>query len=502
MSFLYYKVSRDPIHSEIFLYPLEILAIDTRPVQRLRYLSQLVGAELVYPGATHNRFAHSLGVMHICGLYGSRLFEDQSKRRIVRLAGLLHDIGHGPFSHQFDDVVYAKMGFKDGHDEYRKRILLELMPREMIKSYERISDPRMKMAVIEDLSETLKTDDVNENVFSTLMRLVNEVFEGEELGTVEYNIVQGPLGADRLDFLLRDSYYSGTTHFGVGAVDRIIRNSFIKEKDGQKILCYHAKVLDQIYTSLFGRFMMYKNVYFHKTSRAADLMIQQMLSLVYRPLKLAEKVSNLEKFLDLTDQFIFAQIKLGFEDILRKYQVGEEDLLGEKIELEENEYYLVEAYKLLRRFEKRDLWKLIAEITFSAVGIDPSIMSKGVVADTLQKIRLRLENLSESSQIPQEDRKELRKILDNFEELFRTDTPYKLSLVHPNEFLRSNVYLYDSSKDNVFSLEEFLKEYPAYQLMANNLVQLVRVYVTEDIRQILKKYNIIPKTGTELTTRW
>ncbi|HEY8542163.1 MAG TPA: HD domain-containing protein [Pseudothermotoga sp.] len=499
---MYYKVSRDPIHSEIFLYPLEILAIDTRPVQRLRYLSQLVGAELVYPGATHNRFAHSLGVMHICGLYGLRLLEDQAKRRIVRLAGLLHDVGHGPFSHQFDDVVYARMGIKDGHDEYRKRILLELMPHEMMKSYERISDPRMKIAVAEDLSQTLKTDIINEDAFCALMNLVNEVFEGEETGTVEYNIVQGPLGADRLDFLLRDSYYSGTTHFGVGAVDRIIRNSFIKEKDDRKILCYHAKVLDQIYTSLFGRFMMYKNVYFHKTSRAADLMIQQILSLVYRPLRLYEKVSNLEKFLDLTDQFIFAQIKFQFENILEKYQVDEEELINGKIDLEDDEYYLIEAYKLLRRFEKRDLWKLIAEITFSAVGIDPSIMSKGVVADTLQKIRLRLENLSQSPQIPEEDRRELRRILDDFEELFKTDTPYKLSLVHPDEFLKSNVYLYDSSKNEVFSLEEFLKEYPAYQLMANNLVQMVRVYVTEDIRQILKKYDIVPKTGMELTTRW
>lgn len=499
---MYYKVSRDPIHSEIFLYPLEILAIDTRPVQRLRYLSQLAGAELVYPGATHTRFAHSLGVMHICGLYGMRLFEDQATRRIVRLAGLLHDIGHGPFSHQFDDVVYARMGFKDGHDEYRKRILLELMPSEMMRSYQRISDPRMKKAVAEDLSETLKTDVVNEDSFLRLMHLVDEIFKGEESGTVEYNVVQGPLGADRLDFLLRDSYYSGTTHFGVGAVDRIIRNSFIKEKDGHRILCYHAKVLDQIYTSLFGRFMMYKNVYFHKTSRAADLMIQQMLSLIYRPLKLSEKVNDLQKFLDLTDQFIFAQIKLEFENILQRYNANEEDLLSGKIDLEEDEYYLIEAYKLLRRFEKRDLWKLIAEITFSAVGIDPSIMSKGVVADTLQKIRLKLENLLQSSQIPEEDRKELRRILDDFEEIFKTDTPYKLSLVHPDEFLKSNVYLYDPSKDEVFSLDEFLKEYPAYRLMANNLVQIVRVYVTEDVRQILKKYGVVPKTGMELTTRW
>lgn len=499
---MYYKVSRDPIHFEIFMYPLEILSIDTRPIQRLRYLSQLVGAELVYPGATHNRFSHSLGVMHICGIYASRLFEDQSKRRVVRLAGLFHDIGHGPFSHQFDDVVYKRMGLTEGHDEFRKRILLELMPSEMMKSYQRISDPRMKDAVAEDLHQTLGLDQVSEDSFLKLMNLVNEVFEGEEFGTVEFNIVQGPLGADRLDFLMRDSYYSGTTQFGVGAIDRIIRNSFVKEKDGKKILCYHAKVLDQIYTSLFGRFMMYKNVYFHKTSRAADLMIQQILSLVYEPLKLPEQVNDTAKFLDLTDQFVFSQIKLEFKRLLDKYGVNEKEIFDGNVQLKEDEYSLIKAYELLRRIERRDLWKLIAEITFSAVGIDPSIMSKGVVEDTLQRIKARLRTLIESTEVIEQDKDELKRILNNFDEIFKTDTPYKLSLMHPDEFLRSNVFLYDPTKEEVFSLEDYLKKYPAYQLMANNLVQIVRIYVTEDIRQILRKYNVVPRAGTELTTRW
>lgn len=502
MTNLYYKVSRDPIHSEIFLYPLEILAIDTRPVQRLRYLSQLVGAELVYPGATHNRFAHSLGVMHICGLYASKLFEEPAKRRIIRLAGLLHDIGHGPFSHQFDDIVYRRMGFNDGHDQFRERILLELMPNEMMDSYRRISDNRMRKAIAEDLRETMQTEEISFEVFRKLMELVNKIFKGEESGSVEFNIVQGPLGADRFDFLLRDSYYSGTRHFGVGALDRIIRNSFIKEKDSKSILCYHVKILDQIYTSLFGRFMMYKNVYFHKTSRAADLMIQEILSCIYEPLRLAEKVNNLEEFLELTDQSIFALIKNEFRKLLEKYDVEEEDLLEEKTEVNYVDRLLIKAYRLLRRFESRNLWKLLTETSFTASGADPSVMSKAVANNTLEKIKLRLEELEKSAEIPEEDRQILSEILENFNEFFKIDTPYKLSLIHPNEFIKSNVFLYDPSREEIYSMEDYLKEHPAYQLMASNLVQIVRVYVTQDIRQILKKYNILPDNGLELTTRW
>lgn len=503
---MYYKVARDPVHSEIFMYPLEILVSDTRPVQRLRYLSQLVGAELVYPGATHTRFSHSLGVMHISGLYASHLFDNDGERRIVRLAGLLHDVGHGPFSHQFDDVVYKRMGLIEGHDEHRERILLEVMPKEMMASFKRISDPRMRKALIEDLELTQSTSEVCEETFLDLMSRVNEVFKGEELGTVSFNIVQGPLGADRLDFLLRDSYFSGTRHFGVGALDRIIRNSFVKEHENQQILCYHIKVLDQIYTSLFGRFMMYKNIYFHKTSRAADLMIQDMLDLCYRPLKLEERVNDLNKFIELTDQSIFCEIEFRFDQLLEKYGVSREkaeSFFQERMsELTEEEYSLYASHTIVERYRKRDLWKVLMEISFAASGIDPSVMSRGVAADALQKIRLRLEHLVDSKDISQDDRKELRRILDDFEVIFRVDTPYKLSLVHPEEFLKSNVFLYDPTKGELMTLEEYTKRYPAYQLMTNNLIQIVRIYVTEDVREILRRYKVIPKTGVELTTRW
>ncbi|SHH18849.1 HD domain-containing protein [Thermosipho atlanticus] len=502
---MYYKVSRDPIHSEVFMYPLEIIASDTKAMQRLRYLSQLVGAEYVYPGATHTRFAHSLGVMHIAGMYAEHLFDSPERIRILRLAGLLHDIGHGPFSHQFDEIVYKKMGLEDGHDEYREKILLEYMPLKMYEVYER-APSSLKKAVCEDLEIVL--GGYSENLvddFREVLKRVVEIFKGESEGTIDFAIIQGPLGADRLDFVLRDSYFAGTRGFGTGSLDRLIRNSLIINKDERDYLAYNIKVIDEIYTILFGRFMMYKNVYFHKTSRAADLMIQELLELAYRPLKLKERVKNLEAFMELTDQKIINEIEIMFNQIVNEYSLDsfeftKRDILEYKIDLQPVELDVVMAYEIIERLKNRNLWKTIIETPFFVEGIDPSVASQGFAMDILQKIRFRLERAIETCE--ETDKEKLSMILSNFDEIFKVDTPYKLSLVHPEEFLKSNIYIYDTWKDQILSFDEYVKNYPAYNLMSNNLIQIVRVYVTEDIREILDKYNIIPKVQTLLTTRW
>jgi len=498
---LYYKVSRDPVYSEIMLYPLEILTIDTKAVQRLRYLSQLVGAEYVYPGATHTRFAHSLGVMHLAGTYAQQLYDTPDKVRVLRLAGLLHDIGHGPFSHQFDDVVYKKLGFADGHDEFRVRLLREYFPSALLKNYEE-SNENLKRAVEEDLRMTL--GDLSENMidnFSQLMEEVVKVFAGEESGTIDFAIVQGPLGADRIDFVLRDSYYAGTRGFGTGSIDRLVRNSMIVKKDGKEILAYDAKVVDEIYTTLFGRFMMYKNVYFHKTSRAADMMIQELLDLSYKALHLDERVLNIETFLDLTDQTIINEVIYRFFELVDQYggvEDAKQSLLKYEMDLEPLELDIVMAYEIVERLKSRDLWKMVIETPFSIEGVDPTFVSQGIAGDMLQKIRLRLERSLEVAD--EEDKKYIMHILGNFDEIFRIDTPYKLTIVHPEEFLRSNIYIL--KKNRIMTFEEYVRQYPAYNFMKNNLIQIVRIYVTRDIREILEKYKVLPETTMEITTRW
>ena len=117
----------DPIHDFIRLNKTEQQIIDTPVFQRLRRIKQLSGAHLTYPGAQHTRFEHSLGVMHIASMAGTSLQSKgiTTKDDIVnlRLAGLLHDIGHGPFSHLFEEVLQRKK--KDSHEQIGKQIILK-----------------------------------------------------------------------------------------------------------------------------------------------------------------------------------------------------------------------------------------------------------------------------------------------------------------------------------------------------------------------------------------
>src|SRR6056297_3157577 len=180
------RVSRDPVYGEITLSPLEILCVDTRPMQRLREISQLGGAERVYPGATHTRFLHSLGVMHLSGMYAEHLSLTQQQTRLLRLAGMMHDIGHGPYSHQFDDVAYKKAGLKNGHDDQRKRLLMKLMPSQMQLVYDNSMKDVWKRNVKDELQDILERTISDEEdlkpLFLELMEMVAAVFEGENEG--------------------------------------------------------------------------------------------------------------------------------------------------------------------------------------------------------------------------------------------------------------------------------------------------------------------------------
>ncbi|OAA29762.1 metal-dependent phosphohydrolase [Kosmotoga arenicorallina S304] len=506
---MYFKVSRDPIYTEIYLYPLEILFMDTKPVQRLRFLSQLAGAETVYPGASHTRLSHSMGTMHIAGMYARHLFPDNlEKERILRLAGLLHDIGHGPYSHQFDDAVFSKAGFEHGHDTYRKRILLEYYPDILQKHYENIKDEKLKAAINTELEAIIGEKVEFSEAVEELLERINEVFEGELEGSLDFNIIQGPLGADRLDFVLRDSYFAGTRYFGTGSPERIIRGAMVIDKNK---LAYSLKVIDDIYTTLFSRFMMYKNVYFHKTARAADLMIQDILRFSYNPLNLPERLEKIVDFLQLTDNMLLDEVELRFNELIKKLAAKMKDnerkvknhLLSRELdsELAPNEKELLQAYINVERFRERNLWKLIMEISFSTTGVDPSVVSGSVAQDALSKMKLKLEEAREKAE--NADKKILLELLTDFDDLFRIDTPYKLSLAHPDEFLSSNVYLFDDKLGDILNFEQFEKRYPAYHLISNNLIQIVRIYCVKDIRWLLRKYEIVPEVSRiDITTRW
>lgn len=504
------KVSRDPVLGEIRLSPLELLAADLPSMQRLRYVTQLSGAEKVYPGATHTRFLHSLGVMHISGLYAEHLQTDPKKTRILRLSGLFHDIGHGPYSHQFDEIVYTRAHIEGGHDTQRERILNEVVPFEMIKEYKCGLKEYWQQEVQKDLQNSgFASAPLDETglleAFKEVCKSVTALFQGETEGSPYFNIVQGPLGADRMDFVLRDAYYCGTAQYGMVDLQRIIRNSSLigivsryrglasptQDREVER-LSYDGKVIDNIYAVLFGRFMMYKNVYFHKTARAADLMLQRILDLLYEPMKLEEVVNNTEEFVKYSEFFFMQKF---WEAYTQRNNFPEK----QKKNLEE-------AYRIIEDYTSRNLWKIIKEVSFSITGVDPGSVANSVGMDNLQRIKNNIQKfLSKKESLPEEEKIRLEWMISNPQEVFHIDTPYKLSIAHPAEFFTNQVYIGSDQQDGgkPVDFEEFLKENPFYQSLSGNLIQLVRIYVESTDRELLQKYGLIPsKDRLTLTTRW
>ena len=124
---------RDPVHGFIRIEGRECDVVDTPVFQRLRRIKQLALAHLVYPGAVHNRLEHTLGVMHVAGRLCEKLDIDPEKRRLIRLAALLHDIGHGPFSHPSEEVLSA-LAADELSDSSATDKIHELITREIIRT--------------------------------------------------------------------------------------------------------------------------------------------------------------------------------------------------------------------------------------------------------------------------------------------------------------------------------------------------------------------------------
>jgi HD superfamily phosphohydrolase len=287
------RAVRDPVHHWITFYPHEQKIIDHPFVQRLRYVSQLTSADLVFPGGTHNRFSHSIGAMHVAGMYMRTILKNSPEclltknkkkyKNLARMTALLHDVAHGPYSHSFDRSIYQKIYHADGgHDIHRSVV---------------ISDPEMISLLKEaeiNYQDIYAIWNHNSPWFSKASQEEQDIFR--MIGA----ITQGPLGADRIDFVLRDSYHTGTQHLGTIAHDRIIsKTTYINGH-----LVYNKSCLSDIIQALTQRFHMYESVYLHKTSFAANIIIEGMMENASRYLKLVERTKDLAKFKFLTDHII------------------------------------------------------------------------------------------------------------------------------------------------------------------------------------------------------
>jgi len=265
----------DPVHRYISFSAVERDLIDTSVFQRLRRIRQLAGAHLVYPSAQHSRFEHSLGTMHIAGYAGESLLrkgfiDREDKLQELRLAALLHDVGHGPFSHLFEEVLESKCNMT--HEDMGKKVILE-----------------------SEISDVLSGHGYTP---SDICRLSF----GESRSSFLNEIIAGSLSADIMDYLPRDSLFTGAEY---GKIDyhRLIA-SFEVVATGH--LAINKSALYSFESMLISRYEMFKAVYFHKTVRSAEVMLLHSLAQADNHLQIT-KIS-LDEFLNLTDEITLEQI--------------------------------------------------------------------------------------------------------------------------------------------------------------------------------------------------
>ena len=285
----------DPIHDFIRVYNHELPIIDDPIFQRLRRIRQLSGAHLTYPAAQHTRFEHSLGVMHIASQAGHALnekgFLKSDDIEILRLAGLLHDIGHGPFSHLFEEIIQEK---KISHEDFGKEIILK--------------------------SEI--GDKLSKNGFDK--KLITRIAFGDSKFQYMNEIISGALSADMMDYILRDGYFTGAEHAKIDH-KRITQSLNVF----QKKLALERSALYSFESMMHSRYQMFKAVYFHKTVRAAEVMLLEALRSSDDEFGFTN--FNLDEFVKFTDEYVLSNLISSKSPKLKRARQFAQDYQNRKL---------------------------------------------------------------------------------------------------------------------------------------------------------------------------
>ena len=267
---------KDPIHGYIRINENEKTILDTRPVQRLRRLRQLAGSEFVYPAANHTRFEHVLGAMHLAGSLSEVLPTDLDShdRQQMRLAALLHDVGHGPFSHVFEPLMVR----------YLKKTHEDLVPWLV--------------------SETEVADKLEDAGFSPreIGRLAVGRLRDRKRPYLD-QIISSSVDIDKMDFLVRDSFHAGA---GYGSVDvhRLLYTMDVINGN----LSVDGRAVATLESFLLARLESFRTIYFHRASRAVQIMIVQALEAAREELGLLT-FDEPEDYLRLDDYKVWTDLK-------------------------------------------------------------------------------------------------------------------------------------------------------------------------------------------------
>ncbi len=285
---------RDPIHRTIAFNEREKRVIDHPYVQRLRYVRQLGLSYTTYPGATHDRFSHALGAMHVAGRMWARIMEtsgDVLRRhfdekdlasfgQLIRFAGLLHDVGHPPFSHVSEKFMprVSKLDLPAGwlapaedrqatHEDYSVLLIAALATG---------ADAPLGAGEAQDVASLVHHGVVP----SSAWRERYGTEEGGKAGIHEMlqSLISGELDCDRMDYLLRDAYFTGVA-YGMHDIDHLIANLGVTElPDGGLVRTIDSTAVRAFEDFLLARYHMFLQVYHHKTTTAFDVFLDKALA--------------------------------------------------------------------------------------------------------------------------------------------------------------------------------------------------------------------------------
>lgn len=346
-----FDLVKDPVHGYIrftkdFLSKgekaTEADLINSPWMQRLRRIHQLQMAWLVYPSADHTRFSHSLGVMEFAGKFARLVYEPyynynhgkmdgESLPQInyvvetFRIAGLLHDIGHGPLTHLLDSrFLIPKYGIT--HEDIGKEIISEEL-KDIIEGIRRSPD-----GIFE---EKLDVD-----IICNLIKKGGET-ELEGIWRPLHQLIRGAYDADKMDFLLRDGQLSGEVGISYADIERLMYTTFLTKNS---ILALHQSSLPLLTSFIMFRQHMLEIVYCHRTVRAIELMVEETIEYIMEDLIDKNPIEDLKKYLEV-DEYLFFNTLRDF-----KHETG---LAGVQKK---------EVSKIWDQILKRNIkWKLLGE---------------------------------------------------------------------------------------------------------------------------------------------
>ena len=331
-----YKTIFDPVHGNMTFPKIMWDIIDTPQFQRLRNLKQLSTSHFIYMGNNHTRFEHCLGTGFLSRDLVYRCFDNLIKnnkgniiyeknhldyiKQCVSIAGLCHDIGHGPFSHSFDSVINSLgLNGKWDHEEFGGKII-----------------------------EYLIDDNNIDGIDKDMLKMINSLIDGTNLNKTEFNWIyqivankENSIDVDKFDYIQRDIYHSGVKTLSVD-YQRIFGDINIINDN----ICFSEKTDMSLHSLFEARYCLHNKIYNHPDSICVESMVNDSLLLANDYFKFEEAITSPEKFIKLDDNIL---------DIILTFSLNPDEEISSNRKL-------IEAENIIKRLYNRELYTIIGEI--------------------------------------------------------------------------------------------------------------------------------------------